>query len=575
MGDKDKNQDKSTALDLINESIMAIERRQGYLKAKLNFETDDKAKQDINDELNMLDQEHSFTVDAKRNIEQEIKKANEEEKRKYIENLLKAGYFIGKMRENIRLNMEHDKRMDKEIEAFQSMQFDRAVEKIFGTLELNNVTADMIDDIVMDEEFIEMEKTGDVNRMERKEADMKASVEAVFNKILGRDTKEDLNADFETKKNHFTKKMSEDKNYLNAAEKIRKMMNSKFFKNVATKEDKEFYSQLYQDIHEVGLETDRLYADMLSGETSFEKGNGFTRELIDKEKDIKERLDKYNNDVLLPRMQELIVKEDKNVDDVAKMYSASLEFVDPIVKQNTADLGSFESNEFRTRMEMWQVYERLPKGTALTKKQLKRAMDDEFKAWDKIERMKRTGKMKGGIEKNISEWSSESAFKALSIVKDQRDLERDNNIAKNQKKQLDASKKQEVKKCIASLVLKAIIDIEMNRKEGQDKSHYKELVNFKKTNPGDSYDKALKNHFDEMTEKLMREPDFVKQYDKLTKGKDFTSKVMKLIGEDIEKEIAKDIAKKAPELQNDPPKKELKKELKKEDAPVLRPTIYN
>ena len=51
----DKVQEKTAALDLIEESIIAIERRQGYLKAKLNFETDEKARELINEELTTLD----------------------------------------------------------------------------------------------------------------------------------------------------------------------------------------------------------------------------------------------------------------------------------------------------------------------------------------------------------------------------------------------------------------------------------------------------------------------------------------------------------------------------------------
>ena len=52
----DKINEKTSAINILDESIMANEKRQNYLKTKLIFETDDKAREVIKEELKVLDQ---------------------------------------------------------------------------------------------------------------------------------------------------------------------------------------------------------------------------------------------------------------------------------------------------------------------------------------------------------------------------------------------------------------------------------------------------------------------------------------------------------------------------------------
>ncbi len=537
----DKIQEKKSFIDYLDESIRTIERRQGYLKAKLVFETDEKVKEEINEELTTLDQQMAFAIDARNNIDREMNKAKDEKQKKYIENMLKASYFIGMMRENIRINTERDMKFDKEYEEFQEIMFERAVETAFATMELRHVTRDMVEQIMNDTEFEDMENTQDYHRLDRQADDMRATYESAIDSLLRLNSNEDLNADFEVKQRRMSVIQNKKNGFYAAEKEVREMLNSDYFKKFATEEDKEFYEQIYTQILEVGKETTMLYRDFEKNESNFEKGNGFSRVLINKEEEIVDKVKKHAQEKLLPRVLELADNNDENVDDVNKIYAASLHFIHPMAIQSGIDKVLCETNELRTRMEMWKVRERLPKGGSLTKRQKQKAVDDEYKCWAKVERIKRMGAQAGGLDRSVSEWAAENALNAFKKAKDIRDSERDANIAKSKKKKFSDEDRQNIKRQLAGLVLKHLISIESRKKDGKYKGHYLELVDYKSKNKRDTYEQALKEKFNKMAKDLSEDPDFLKSYEKLVKGKDVTTKIINFIAEDLDMKLAKEL----------------------------------
>ena len=568
----DKINEKTSAISILDESIMANEKRQNYLKTKLIFETDDKAREVIKEELKVLDQQYQFTLDAKKHVIQELQKAKEDERKKYIENLLKAGYFIGKMRENIRLNMERDRRMDKDMEEVQDAQFELAVEKVLNTMELNFVTKDMIEEIANDQEFADMVQTGEVHRIEVQAKDVQAKAESAIDKVLRRNDSIDLNADFATKQRRATILVTdEEKYYHKAAMGFLNFMNSEEYKRAASAEDKEFFEKTYEDVSAVWDITSRLHRNLKVNPDL--KNNGFTKGLIEKEAQIEKRILDYA-EVLLQRAQSQAVTNPEDMEDTMKMYAVCKQFVDPIVIQNGLDKEQYTINENRKRMEMWQVYQRLPKGQSLTKKQIKQASEDEYKAWQKIERIKRVGGEKGGIEKNISEWVTSSAIDAYERMKNNLEQNRQNEEARKKAVQVSAADREKIKLSVAKMVLSEIIISEMKRKVGQDKSHYESLVNARK--PGSKYQVVVKEKFDEMAGALVKNADFNKAFNKYFVPKNFSNNYMRFMSQDIEQKIAKDLLKKPLVLEPEKGAKKQppKKELKKDEAPVLKPTDY-
>lgn len=569
----DKINEKSSAINILDESILANEKRQNYLKTKLIFETDDKAREIIKDELKVLDQQYQFTVDAKKHVEQELQKAKEDEKKKYIENLLKAGYFIGKMRENIRLSMDRDRRLDKDMEEIQDAQFELAVEKIFNTMELDFVTKDMIEEIANDQEFADMVKTGQLSRIEVQKKDIEAKADSAFEKALRRNTSIDLNMDKDAKRRRATLLVTDEERYYHKASMgFLNLINSDQYKRAASVEDKKFFERIYEDISAVWDESNRLHTRLKMNPDI--KNNGFTKALIDKEeiieKEIQEYATKLNN-----RCLELAVSAPEKLEDTMKMYQVCMQFVDPIITQNGIDKEQYQINENRKRMEMWQVYQRLPKGQSISKQQLKEATDDEFKAWQKIERIKASGG-KGGIEKNISEWVTSSAIDAYERMKDNLAQTRKNAELKKKPVQVSAAEREKIKLSVAKMVVGEILSIEMKRKLGQDKSNFNALVGARKE--GSKYMVAVKDKFNEMAEVLVKNSDFNKAFNKYFVPKNFANNYMRFMAEDIEQKIAKDLTKKPivldPQPEKAAKKQPPKKELKKEEAPVLKPTDY-
>ena len=570
MGDK---QDKKNILDMIDEAIMANEKRQGYLKAKLTFESDEKSRELIKQELTTLDQQLGFSIDAKKNAEIELKKAKTEEERKRIENLLKASYFIGTMRENIRMNMIYDRKLDKDVEVVQSAQYERAVDKIFNTMELRYVTKDMVEEIANDKEFAEMEAE-DPNRLERKDIDMQDAYEKAIDTVLRRSDKEDLNASFESKQRRMSVLVNEKNGFLDASNEVLEMMNSDYYKKFATEEDRRFFDSIYNEMVEIGNETKKIYKEFEKHKSDFYKGNGFTRVLIEKEQEVIKKLRDYGRDKILPRVTGLLIENNEgDAEQVNKMYSASLHFIDPLVIQSGLDKVLCETNELRMRMEMWKVYERLPKGTSVSKKQIQKAVDDEYKTWSKIDRVRRSGADAGGMEKNISEWAAESALDAFKKAKDVRDSERDKNIKAANKLKFTPKQKQEIKVNIAALVLKCIMDIEAKRKVGEEKPYTKDMQEYRQLLSARNYEDSFKEHFMSLARSLADNPEFTKAYEKQMSGKDFSTKVISFIADDMDQKMAKELAKKSlTDLKNYVPKQEAKK---KDPVKELRVPIAN
>ena len=177
-------------------------------------------------------------------------------------------------------------------------------------------------------------------------------------------------------------------------------------------------------------------------------------------------------------------------------------------------------------------------------------MDDEYKSWSKIERLKRTGAEIGGLDKMVSEWSAECALKAFKIAKDSRDSERQSAVAKP----LTTEQKNEIKVQLAGMVLKSMIDIEKKRPVDAEKPYYKELTKVDKRGAGSlTYEELMKTRFTDMAKEIAKDPSFVKAYNKYMKGGNFSTKTIRFIADDMDKKLAQDLSKKAPVLQKSGP----------------------
>ena len=306
------------------------------------------------------------------------------------------------------------------------------------------------------------------------------------------------------------------------------------------------HEKLYKEVFEVGKENRALYDRFAMEESDFVKGNGFTKEIVSKEQDIIARLDDYTQNKILPVLNNMANSGDENAEGYARVYKAALEFIHPMFVQRDLDNVLYTNNELRKRMEMWKVFERLPKGTSITKRMMQKAVDDEYKSWSKIERLKRTGAEIGGLDKMVSEWAAESALKAFKTAKDARDSERQSADAKK----LTPQQKEDIKVQLAAMVLKSIIDIEKKKPVDAEKPHYDELIKVDKRGAGTlTYEELMKTRFMDMAKEVAKDPSFVRAYNKYMKGGNFNTKTIRFIADDMDKKLAQDLSKRAPVLQ--------------------------
>lgn len=520
MGDKDE---KRTALEMIDDSINTVSDRLSELQYKLDRETDPDELAHIKKEISYTTQQLNYVKSCKLEYEEQLQKAESDEKKKQIESIVKMALFAGVIFENNRIKMEREKVLDRDMDIVHQAQFELAVKKVFDTTDFRYIDESMVDDILANKTFEEMSEK-DPNRLERVEKDVKAVYERAMTRTLSYYGM-DVEGDFKETEEKFRNVMKQKNGYEIVAKKFVERM-APLLESAGTKEDKEFFAKFKKDVVELGAQIKQLQLDFVDGESDFIKGNGFTKELIDKENDVLSRLDDYIQNKLLVRAndEKVLNSKDKKDEDLLSMYQVALEFIDPIKVQNNRDLALNQNNELRKQMEMWQVYERL-KGASLTEKQKKNIADDEFKAWAKLDRMTRMGAEVGGIYEETANFAMQRAQQVLIMAKKKK---QDLQNFTHQDKEL-------VKEHIAALVLHQIIDDEMKSPVNADKRHTNDY------NSGRPSNKQV--HFNTKVRDFAKSPAFEAAYSKYMKGKNFTTACIKFLANDTEKEMAREIKK--------------------------------
>ncbi len=558
----DKKLEKKSTIDLLNESIKAIETRKGYLQTKLVYETDDKSKAKINEELRSLEQQLSYTVDTKKNVEVELERIKKDEERKRVEELLKATYYIGLMRQNAHNSMDMDKRFDKDKQVYHEAKAAKEeelakqiiIDNIFNTMELQFVTRDMIDEIIEDEEFHEM-ASEDPNRLERKEENLKNDLENRIDEKLGATADNNLlDETYEEKKRRYTVILSKKNGYKKAYDFLSAVDANR--ERIGDPEINESILELKKELKSLSDQVHKLY----NNTDQFTIGNGFTQELIDKEKAVFTMIEEQANNILMKAAAlgeegaELKKKGDlsnfniipgkepeyKKEQDCFKIYEA-LQLLKPsVVDQMKDDNDSFRTNELMKRTEMWKVYQKLQeKGLALTPQEKNKVIDDEFKSLEKIQQIQKSSSGLA-LDNLVAGWVAEDLLRAFNMVKNVRDDEKNKDIPNNKKHKLNENNKAMIKTALAKLVINQILTYESINRNHYSGGYYEELSKFReKTYKNDKTYSKLKTKLASMAQELEEDPEFKKMYNKCIKSKNYTTNVIRFIADGTEKTFAK------------------------------------
>lgn len=546
MGDNKEKEEKKSALEMIDSSINQVNDRIYELQYRLDKETNPEEITRLKNEIGNATQQLNYVKGVKLEYEDQINQAEDDERKKKIESIVKMALFAGIIFENNRIKAERDRVIDKDREIVHQAQLDVAVKKIFGTNEFRFVTEDMVEDILLNEEFQDMAEH-DPNRLMREEQAVKDKYTRTMSRTL---SLAGINGDmsFDEMEEKFRKLMEKKGAYEVVVEKIRTQMEP-LLRDAGDEVDKKFFDEFIKEALELNLELKEVEREFALGTSDFKKGNGYTRELIAKEEALYNKFNEYMNGHAMVRAMETADNTDDKSKKVHQIYARCLEFVNPLKAQLRRDKDLMENNELRTKMEMWQVYEKLPKGTAPTIKKIKAAADDEYKMWAKVDRIVRSGLEIGGMYDETAGYAASQIQKVNNLVR----AKKQNKTIKN----FTDAEKQTVKEQLAALVLHQIIADESSAPLNADKSHYKKFVSARLNALG------RRDLFFSTARDFAKSKEFETVYNKYMKGGRFDSKIVRFMSEDMEKKMAKEI--KALELKNS-----AKKDLDKK-PPELKP----
>lgn len=537
----DKVAEKKNILEMMDDVIAELSDRLQVLTNRLN---DAKGNNDnaydivrLQKEVDMIEKQVSRAKDERKNAAEMLEKARDKEEKEKIENVLKGVLLVGIMNESVRMSVEREKKKEiREAEKYIAIQ--RAADKIFRENTFKYVTIDMIQSIADNEEFWDM-AISDPHKLEREEEDLKESFRRNMVRTLSLASM-DIGGTFEEMEERYVNARIENNGFLQV-DKLMDEINDELMDygkgDPEYEADRKILEEIHKEVKALAQITEKLQAEMVSGESSFKKGYGYTKELIKREQDVCDKIKDFslnlaNNRFLTmeDKKAELIkqykaegkdtkeIEERYNTDKLGDQIKRVLKMAGPIERQLKDDIELQKDRDFREKMEMWSVYEKLPKGTRPDIKKVKEFVENENRAWSKLQRMKKVAASNGGIYSDTMAWSLDEANILYEYGKS--------------KKPIHDIDKERIKEAVACLVLKQVIDNEMS-KESNGK------------NVDGTYVKALRQRecygqetFKQLAKELSESKDFKKAYKEYMKGGKVKQKCIDFLSKDVEKSMA-------------------------------------
>lgn len=526
-----KKEEQLKVLEMMNDARKDLEVKYEKYKSLHEFETDPEEKKHLEKEMGTVQVQLDYVKGAIENCELQLKKVKDKEEQKKIENVMKGVMLVGAYNENKRIIAEKEKAMDEEVDIvrdFHAVVHERA-RTIFTRKKFRYVDETKVDQILKNEEFKKM-AAEDPYKLKRDEKDVQQEYENTIIRALNY-INEEIGDDFAENEEKFKKFMS----VVNGYERAYKLLKddprfddsakdasyyagkrktyTKDLEQYGTEEDKKFFEELLTDIDDLAIETRDLQNEFLIGRSNFINGNGYTKELIEKEKKVLDKIGTYRDKKNAQMLKD--VQEGNDPTASAKMFSLALEFVFPISQQLERDSVMQKNNELREKMEMWYIYEKLPKEGVMTIKKRNKKVENEVKAWSKLKRMKRMAAGNGDIMQSVCDWAVEDAAFLLARVKSP------DPITKADEK--------DIKKKIAAIVLCKVINDEMTKKIDGPSSYWDQIRN-----------DFNREKFDELAGKLMETKEFKNSLKQFMKKGDIRDNTIKFLAEDFEANIAKE-----------------------------------
>ena len=526
-------------LDTIDATIRQLERRQRELQTQIDPETG-KYSGRTESELAWISRNLSLAKSAKKEVQETLERAKSEEEKKKVMNVVALAMLIGAVNENLRLA---EKKAKRELESGNPVNgfLGSVVEALFASNKFKYVTAEDVQDILEDEELQQM-AAEDPSKLEREEMDYKAEYESMMSHTLHQAGLEE-GENFEDNERIFREYLKKNNNFESALKQNEKNIREKILSNPEgniPEEDVRFFAEVLEELTALSKIT-RETQEKFILEDSFEKGNGYTRELVDREKALSDKVNAYVEQKIL-KVQENIPLDPQDKIGLlhVELYKQAQMLKDPIARQVKRDQTLQRNNDLRCRMERWSVYQQLPqedrpeiltesveiknRKAALAKlvrmeqTALKHSMveNEQLTEKQKKERKKELREGVGGLEDFTSSLAVEITQKLLEQLENSKSLKKGDLPT--------------VRKSLAALVLHQMVVNDMRRPHEEPKYYYGALK-----------DSITRDNFMEITAYLAENEDFRKAVDPLIKGKNIKENIYRFLANDFERDVARKV----------------------------------
>ena len=558
----DKKNDSQKMLDTINATIRQLERRQRELQTEIDPETG-KYSGRVESELAWVSRNLSLAKTAKKEVQETLERAKTEEEKKKIMNVVALAMLIGAVNENLRLAEEKAKRENLP-EGTAEDFFRSVVDALFTSHKFRYVTADDVQDILEDEELQRM-AAEDPNKLEREEMDFKAEYEAMmFHALRQAGIAEGEN--FEENERIFRDYLKKNNGFETALRQNEKKIRETILNNPGGKipeEDRKFFAEVLEEMEDLSKIT-RKTQERFILEDSFEKGNGYTKELVDREMALCEKVNAYVDQKIQKVQENLPLDPNDEMGLITvELFKQAQMLKEPIARQAKRDRTLQRNNDMRCRLERWDVYQQLPQDERSEILQESVEIKNRKAALAKLVRMEQTAlkhsmveneqlteKQKKERRQELREGAGglEDFTSSLAVEETQKLLEHLDNDKPLKKGDLPM-----VRNALATLVLHQMIVNDMRRALDEPKYYYEALK-----------DSVNRENFMEIAGYLAETDEFKKVVDPLIKGKDIKGNVYRFLAYDFERDAARKIYAKTKEKLEKEVEIEIKNKAKKE-----------
>ena len=352
------------------------------------------------------------------------------------------------------------------------------IDRIFDYAREKNLSAQKVEQILEDKEFAEME-LHDPNKLLREKKQINDELTSIVqhlaiyeNRKLAKN--EDGSIDKEAVKESFKEHLKE----LNGFEKGRTAIN-KYLANVKVRD----FEDIIQETISLADDTRKLQKEYIANDAGFDRSNGYTRELLDRELKLMQKITLYNKKLTDEMMDAVNPMKPGSIEDLMKTdfferYSLIQEMDFHIKKQIKVDECLVRNNEHLARMEEWEAYRQMRMSINHFDENGAKEFNRRLKASTKLHRIMSEADKGSEALAGYSQHAGIQAQTMLDILSKQG--------------RLNAKDQEVLKDCVAAITLFGIV----RDYDGNDKEAEKYIKEIQKADHLDNYKQAadlLKN----------------------------------------------------------------------------------